>query len=263
MKSNNNKEYNKLYKPEHPLKVRLLAAIGSFLVWSIMHLLFLSCRKQIFGKEILDEQQKANNGKALGAGWHRGLLFIVYHFRKTNGVIMSSRSKDGELITGILHRFNYITPRGSSGKDKGGQQALKEFIDLINTGRPGGVAVDAPQGPPYISKHGIVKAAAETGSLICPFGWYAEPNIRFKSWDRTLMPKPFSRLVAIYDREPISVPSDSNREELEEYRQELDRRLNILTYQSDNWFKLKNQYNDPRDIPVPDPVPVPNHSRKN
>jgi len=258
LQTNGNKE--KLYIPRQRLKTRLIAALGSYLVWFVMHLLFLTCKKQIFGQDVWDGQMRKNGGKTLGAGWHRGIIYIIFHFRNIGGAIMTSRSEDGELGARLIKRFGYTSPRGSN--TTGGQEALDEFVNSVNSGKPGGLAVDAPKGPPYISKHGIIAAAARTGAAICPFSWYAEPNIRIGSWDRTMIPKPFCKLVAVFDREPILVPPDAGYERREELRRELDNRLNRLTYQTDHWFERCNQYADPRDIPVPEPVPPPYHPPK-
>ena len=229
-----------------------------------MHLLFLSCRKHIFGCRALKKCIQENEGKILSASWHRSLFYTVYYFRNLNAALMASRSRDGELITAVLRSFGYYVPRGSSGVGKGGQAALIEFIEHINKGNIGGLAVDAPTGPPYISKHGIVKAAARTGAPILLHIWYAKSNIRVNSWDRTIIPKPFSELVMIIDQKPIYVPADGSREHLEKYRQMIDNRLLQLTYQTDQWFQLRDQYPDPRNIPVPHPVPIPYHPpRKN
>lgn len=247
----------KLYVPKQRLKIRFIAVLGSYLVWFIMHFLFFTCKKQVFGQDIWNGQMLKNGGKTLGAGWHRGTLYIIFHFRNIDGAIMTSRSEDGELGAQLIKRFGYSTPRGSN--TTGGREALNEFVGLINSGKPGGLAVDAPKGPPYVSKHGIIAAAARTGAAICPFGWYAASNIRIGSWDRTIIPRPFSRLVAVFDREPILVPPDADYKLQEELRQELDNRLNRLAYQTDHWFELRSQYADPRDIPVPEPVPLPYH----
>ncbi|MFZ4438664.1 MAG: lysophospholipid acyltransferase family protein [Syntrophales bacterium] len=247
----------KLFVPRQRLKTRLVAALGSYLAWFVMHLLFFTCKKQIFGQDVWDDQMRKNGCKALGAGWHRGIIYIIFHFRNIGGAIMTSRSTDGELGAQLIKRFGYTSPRGSN--TTGGREALDEFVSSVNSGKPGGLAVDAPKGPPYVSKHGIIAAASRTGAVICPFSWYAEPNIRIGSWDRTMIPKPFCRLVAVFDREPILVPLDAGYERQEELRQELDNRLNRLTYQTDHWFALCGQYSDPRDIPVPEPVPLPYH----
>ncbi|MFC1854024.1 lysophospholipid acyltransferase family protein [candidate division CSSED10-310 bacterium] len=248
-----------LVEPSRSLKV--MAYLGSFLVWLMMQLLFLTCRKRVFGQEVWHKLSRQHHGKILGAGWHRGIIYICFHFRNINGTIMSSRSRDGEWMTQVLHRFGYFTPRGSSGQNKGGHQALDEFVNHVIEGWPGGIAVDAPKGPAYVSKHGVIVAAARTGAPICPFGWYAESNKRINSWDRTIVPKPFSKLVAVFSREPIYVPPDATREQLEEYRQLLDLHLLRLMYQTDHWFELQDKYPDPRDIPVPDTVPGPDFSQ--
>ena len=239
--------------------VKLIAFLGSRIIWGGMHLLFFSCRKHVFGRRTFEACMRENKNTVLSASWHRSLFFTIYYFRHRNAVIMASRSRDGELVTAVLRSFGYVVPRGSSGIGKGGREALREFIEHINKGNIGGLAVDAPKGPPYISKHGIVKAAARTGAPILLHMWYAKSNIRANSWDRTIIPKPFSELVLIFDRELIHVPADGSREVLEKYRQMIDMRLLKLTYQADRWFQMRDQYPDPRDIPIPEPVPVPYH----
>jgi hypothetical protein len=47
------------------------------------------------------------------------------------------------------------------------------------------------------------------------------------------------------------VPSDASREVCEEYRRQLDSRLNHIMYQTDHFFK-NPATNDPRQIEVPD-----------
>ena len=231
----------------------------SFIVWALMHLLVFSCRKSIFGHRAVTKCLSENGGKALSASWHRSMLFTVYYFRNLNGALMVSQSQDGELITALLRLFGYFTPRGSSGAGKGGREALNVFIEHVNDGNVGGLAIDGPKGPPYVSKFGIAKAAAETGAPVLLHIWYAKPNIRVKSWDRTIIPKPFSRLVMIIDREPIYVPNGLSEEGLAKYRKLINDRLLHLTYQADRWFDVRADYPDPRDIPVPQPIPMPDH----
>lgn len=258
MKHENNKNNKKL----HFLRHTLSAFFGSILAWLIIHLLFFSCRKYIFGYNNFKKHIRENANKVLSASWHRSMLYTLFFFRNLDAALMASRSRDGEFITAVLRRFGYFTPRGSSGKGKGGQQALERFIEHIRKGKIGGLSVDGPTGPPYVSKHGIITAASKTGASIFPHIWYAQSNIRINSWDRTIVPKPFSKLVMIIDREPLSIPVNIDQEQLEEYRQVLNKRLLQLTYQADCWFELRDKYPDPRDMPVPDPVPFPYHPPK-
>ena len=239
----------------------MVTFVTSFLVWFCMHVLFFTCRKQVFGADVFHELVDQENNKVLSASWHRSIFYTIYYFRNRKAAIMSSRSGDGNFVTQILRRFGFYAPRGSSGKGKGGSIALKQFVAHIKQGNLGGLAVDAPKGPPYISKFGIVVAAARTGAPLLPHIWYAQPNYRIKSWDRSIIPKLFSELVLIFDREVIQIPADASETDIEAYREELDQRLRRLTFQADHWFELRSQYADPRDIPVPDPVPMPRHPK--
>lgn len=241
----------------HPLFLKAAAFVAGHLTWLLMHLLFFTCRKHVFGYDTLDALVEKNHRKILSPNWHRSIIFSVYVHRNRQGAILASRSRDGELISAVLHRLGYHTTRGSSGRKKGGHLGLKAFVDYVNQGYPGGIAVDAPLGPPHIAKRGIVLAAAKTGAPLLPQVWYARPNFRFKSWDGTMIPKPFAEIVMIIDHRPIHVPADASREVIEQYRQIMEDRMLHLTYQVDHWFDMRDSYPDPRDIPVPDPIPAP------
>jgi len=241
----------------HPVFIKTAAFFVSLLTWLLMHLLFITCRKHLFGFDRLDALLTEYNNKLLSPNWHRSIIFSVYVHRNRKGAILASRSRDGEMISAVLHRLGYHTPRGSSGRKKGGHLGLKAFVDHVNKGYPGGIAVDAPLGPPHVAKRGIVLAAAKTGAPLLAQVWYARPNFRFKSWDGTMIPKPFSEIVMIIDTQPIHVPVDASKEMIEQYRQKLEERMLHLTYQVDHWFDMRDTYPDPRDIPVPIPCPVP------
>jgi hypothetical protein len=62
--------------------------------------------------------------------------------------------------------------------------------------------------------------------------------------------------VTLYDDKYIHVPPDASRKACEEYRRQLDDTLNRIMYQVDHFFNYTD-LNDPRDIEIPDPVPLP------
>ena len=88
-----------------------------------------------------------------------------------------------------------------------------------------------------------------TGLPIIPVMWSADKFWQLRSWDRTIIPKPFSKIVYLYAKEFILVPEDASREECENCRQLLDDTLNRMMYQTDHYFKL-SQITDPRQIEV-------------
>ena len=218
--------------------------------------MFATCRVFTFGADIRDEALRTHGNKVLGAIWHRNILYILHVFSPYHAVIMASRSRDGELIARTLQRFGHITPRGS--RNDHGAVALTEMTSLIAAGHPGGFALDASTGPPYIAKSGIVRLAADSGAAIVPMAWWAEPCWRLRGWDMTIIPKPFSRLVFAYD-DAIDVPRGLDATRLESYRADVEHRLRRLTYQVDHWFAQRDLHPDPREVPVPEPVPLPVH----
>ena len=214
-----------------------------------------TCRITEFGREIEDTYLNQNPQKGLlYASWHRGLFFVIYWYRNQSVVSIASASEDGELAAQAAKRFGWITARGSSSRK--GRQAYREMEDLVSRGYKGGLVVDAPRGPRFVSKLGIIYLAKRTGLPLIPVIWSADRFWQLNSWDRTIIPKPFSQIVALYADSYIVVPREASREECENYRQKLDNALNAIMYQVDHFYKVPGT-NDPRQIAVPDPVPLP------
>ena len=224
----------------------LFGWLTRFLLLSI----FITCRVKEFGRETAEGFLKENPEKGLiVATWHRGVMFLVYHYRDQKRVTMASSSKDGELAAQAAERHGWIVVRGSSSYR--GFEALKELVRLFEQGYSGGMVVDAPRGPAHVSKIGIITAARLTGLPIMPIMWSADRCWRLPSWDRTIIPKPFSRIVLVYNETFIRVPKQASRKELEVYRQQLDNELNRLMYQTDHWFSASG-ITDPRRITTSD-----------
>jgi lysophospholipid acyltransferase (LPLAT)-like uncharacterized protein len=147
----------------------------------------------------------------------------------------------------VVKRHGWITVRGSSSYR--GSEALREMVPLYKKGHRGGLVVDAPRGPAHVSKIGIIVAARMAGVAIVPVIWSADRCWRIKNWDRTIIPKPFSRIAFVYGKDLIWVPAKSSREDCERLRQHLDDTLNRLMFQADHFFSTPG-IDDPRDIEV-------------
>ncbi|MBI4832984.1 MAG: lysophospholipid acyltransferase family protein [Candidatus Lindowbacteria bacterium] len=220
-------------KARYGWKFRLLLAIAPRLFYFLSSAVYRTCRITILGKE--NEDQFLRMGKpSLFVSWHQGLLYYVYHFRNRNGIIMVSQSKDGEIIDRVLRLFGYQSARGSS--TRGGKQALDVMIDTIKrTQCSGGLVADAPRGPFGIAKIGTIKLARETGLPLIPVMWWAKRKIMFNSWDKTLLPLPFTRIVFFYEP-PIFVPPDTTNGQMEKMRADLTDQLNRMHNQAQEYF---------------------------
>jgi lysophospholipid acyltransferase (LPLAT)-like uncharacterized protein len=211
-----------LFRGRRSLGRRFLGPVVPAVFFWISHLLFRSCRIRFVGKA--HEDRFLDRGEPICfAGFHQGMLYLPFHFRDRDGVVMVSASQDGDLIAHTMHRFGLRTARGSS--KRGGRTALRAMIDEVNASRcSAGMIVDGPQGPPAIAKRGVLELARATGLPIVPGHWWARPKVEFGSWDRTIVPLPFARMVFAFEP-AIEVPPDASDAELERLRVELTARL--------------------------------------
>jgi len=195
------------------------------LVQLFSYVVFRTCRIVFVDREY--EDRFVTRGQhIIFAGLHEGMMMLPYHFRdRTGGVVMVSRSRDGDLIADTVERFGMRAVRGSSGR--GGRDALDEMIDALRRGGvSAGVIVDGPRGPALEAKSGALVLARATGLPIVPGTWWARPLVRVGSWDRTIVPRPFSRIAFAF-AEPLFVPPDADADALEAARVELTRRLAV------------------------------------
>ncbi len=213
--------------------MRLVLSIAPFLVYIVIHILYRTCRITVIGKEHEDQFLRQNK-PLLFVSWHQGLLYYLYHFRNRNGLIMVSRSKDGDLIARVLKLFGFQTARGSS--SRGGKEAMYEMIQKVNqTQCSAGLVADAPKGPFGVAKTGIIKIAKETGLPLIPVMCWANRKKIFNSWDRTLLPLPFSHIVIFY-APPIYVQKDIDPQEMENMRVNLTNQLNRMHETAISYF---------------------------
>lgn len=213
----------------------ILGPTIAWLFYLVGQVLFRTYRVTVIGKE--NEDRFLRNGQpTLFVSWHQGLFYFIFHFRNRNGIVMTSKSADGNIIAKVLELFGFQSPpRGSSSKD--GKKAMHEMIEMLRrTNCGGGLVADAPRGPFGVAKMGIVKIAQETGLPLIPVMWWPKWAYRFKSWDRTLLPLPFSRIVFYYAG-PIFVPADITPEGMEKMRQDLTDQLNQMHREASRYFE--------------------------
>ncbi len=159
---------------------------------------------------------------AIAPFWHRSVFPATYFFRGRGISVMTSRSYDGEYIARIIESFGFRAVRGSS--SRGGVRALLGMHTIIEEGGVAAFTIDGPRGPVYVAKPGPVLLARNTGAPIRCF--YVAPRRAWvlNSWDRFLIPKPFSE-VHIRWSAPIRVPEGTSTEQLQAYHDEMQRAL--------------------------------------
>jgi hypothetical protein len=147
------------------------------------------------------------------------VLPCAIYYRKTHATILISRSFDGELITRTLGLFGFRAVRGSSSRSA--REGLLGLKNVIESGRPAIFTADGPRGPIYQTKMGPIKLAQMTGARIGAFHLEPKSAWTMRSWDRFLVPKPFTRIAVSWARW-TEVPHDLAPDEFETKREELN-----------------------------------------
>ncbi len=190
----------------------------------IIKIWFGTCRIIIHGQREKDRVD-GMQGPVIGAFWHYGVIGYLYVLRDESSVVLVSASSDGEYIARLAGHFGLPSVRGS--RNKGGLHALKELLKKIREGQNVGIVADGSQGPPRVVQAGAILLASKTGVPILPMIWSSSRYIAINSWDRLVLPKPFSR-IDFYYGEPLEVPKGLDSAGIEEYRVSLEERMNNL-----------------------------------
>ncbi len=133
-------------------------------------------------------------GPVVFAFWHCSMLTCAHRFRDLGIAILISRSFDGELIARTVERLGFLAVRGSS--SRGGAAGLRGMAEAYAAGHRCAFTADGPRGPAMVSKAGPVQLAELVGATWIG-AYHAEPDRawRLKTWDRFVIPKPFSTVT--------------------------------------------------------------------
>ncbi len=202
------------------LALFLIPSLGALLyrMW------FATCTIRTHGIE--QRYAAENRGKPLiGTCWHYCVLSIFAIFRDYPITFLVSASSDGEFLSRLVERLGFPVVRGSS--NRGGARAAKELIRELRNGNSTGLVADGSQGPARIVQAGSLLLAAKSGGAIVPMVYSASKYFSFKTWDKLILPKPFSTIDVFYG-EPVILPEGMRVSDLGEYRLEVERRLNEI-----------------------------------
>lgn len=129
--------------------------------------------------------------------WHSEMLPFVWMMRHRGIVGLASEHGDAEIMVRIAERLGWgRSARGSS--TRGGLRGLLAMVEALEQGKAVGFTPDGPKGPPRVAQPGALIAAFRAGCVIVPVGLHASRYWRAKSWDRFLVPLPFSRVVVAF-----------------------------------------------------------------
>jgi hypothetical protein len=208
----------------------LVGLLSSVTIVALRIILF-TCKLQYINKEYIDEYLVGDKQVVIST-WHRCAVYFLFKYGYLHPMVLFSASRDGDLLADFAQKLGIIAARGSS--TRGGKEGSQKLIDFLTSG--GGVVAtvaDGPQGPALRAKPGLVRIAQKAGVHLMPLIWAANRVWMFAgAWDKTIIPKPFSRIV-ICASKPYLIPETAEGEEFDAYVRDMEQTLNSMTREVD------------------------------
>ena len=215
-----------LYALQHRLMV---------IAYYITRLYFLTVRVEAVNEEAV-RRHLQDGKKLIAALWHQRIIAVIGYakgFGSYQPSVMISRSRDGEMVADLFSRMNFRPVRGSS--SRGGKQALAALVDDLKD-HPFAVHIlDGPKGPRGMVKPGLLVMARESGAPVVPVYASVSRAWVLNSWDRCLVPKPFSKIVIRWD-DPIDIPREMDENTFEETRARVETHMQENQRREDRRF---------------------------
>lgn len=223
--------------PETRLGSLLITLAGHLVRWLLLAI-GATLRVRIVDGEAHLRQLQDEPRPVIVSHWH-DRTFLSAHFlyrqlhRKGVGLtLLASQSRDGEIVSRMVKTWGIETVRGSA--SRGGMLAIRSIHRaIVRRGSSPILVPDGPRGPAYEPKAGVVVLAQTSRAPILPLGFAACNPWHLKSWDRLIVPKPFSK-IAVVIGEPIEMPGRLDSEELETARLHIADALDDVTRRAEH-----------------------------
>lgn len=187
--------------------------------------------------------------------WHGRMLILPCMWPTTSKMhMLISMHRDGELIARAIGYFGHGTVRGSaakpgSTKDKGGAAALRGMLKALKANEYVGITPDGPRGPRMRATDGVVTVARMAGVPIMPCSFSCRSRVVLNTWDRFLLPLPFSRGVIIWG-DPIYVARDADAAGLANAKLTVENALTAVTQAADAVMGVETVAPDMEGVPA-------------
>lgn len=166
--------------------------------------------------------------------WHQRLIMAPFLFDTSLGRIcaLTSAARAGRMAGQILVRLGFETiPMASRQR----HVALsREVLRRTKEGCSIGIAADGPRGPARVSSTVPVVWARMTGCRVFTVAFAERRVIKLPTWDKQMLPLPFSRGVLLCREWQGDVPKKPTDEEAEALRLSIESSLDQITDAADD-----------------------------
>ena len=209
----------------------LTHAVGGLLGW-YLRFVRVTSRWDENGKEAVTAAL-AEHGAVIFVFWHERSFATpyIYDTRLTPIRGLNAASRPGRVAQSMLQQFGYhstLMPKG-----RRGLEAVRLVMKGLKDGISIGIAVDGPRGPARHAKPYPLQWARATGKPIFCFAFAARRHVTWPSWDKMILPLPFTRVTAVWQPWEGEIPHRPDDTQLEALIQSLNAGLDAVTEDAD------------------------------
>jgi lysophospholipid acyltransferase (LPLAT)-like uncharacterized protein len=164
---------------------------------------------------------------------HQDVFVAPWFLRGLEVCGLASTGDAGDIIDSVMRSLGHSNVRGGTSGRESRRRTLGALRDMIRHGRAhaGGFIIaitpDGSIGPAGACKPGFGLVALETGASVWCIKIHASPSILLKTWDRTTIPLPFSRVWARMEG-PFEIPANADAAALEDVRERAESSIHRL-----------------------------------
>lgn len=212
------------------LRNALVQAILCYLASLYIRFVYATGDWRIEGESTANRLHEAGSPFVL-AFWHGRLLMMSYAWRYKSSVnMLISGHPDGRFVAQTMAHFGVPSIIGST--TRGGWNAMRSIAKTLRNGGIVGITPDGPQGPRMRVSDGVITIARLARAPILPLACSASRRKVFATWDRFMLPLPFTRGIFLWGN-PIQVPAKLDENGMEEKKLELEKSLVSLANRAD------------------------------
>ncbi|HBN79132.1 MAG TPA: hypothetical protein DD473_25615 [Planctomycetaceae bacterium] len=219
------------------IRSRFLEPIVAWIAVVTFKMLYATLRKEIhFSDEAVNPYVPVTNGTYTFCVWHDSLLTPLFLARQPATMALVGGHRDGTFLADSLKQLGIGTARGST--SSGGTAAVRF---LMNEGKDSHLVLtpDGPRGPRREMKTGCAFLAAKTGKPVVPTAFLCKSYWSIGTgWTNLIIPKPFTRVIAVTSP-ALVIPESISKEELKEWTEKIQAEMERVDQHAQDLLEQK------------------------
>lgn len=197
-------------------KSAFFAKFISVILYSYILLLKLTCRVEHEFTGQMDFENINSSKKTSFALWHQNIILSVITLSRSEisfkdfNLLISPHS-DARFLIFITKWIGYGVVEGSTNRNS--YKSVKDIFKILDRDGNIGITPDGPKGPACNINSSISQIIYKKNGRIIPVNFKTNSCFRLNSWDKLIVPLPFSKIYANFN-EPISLTGNEDKDNI-------------------------------------------------